>query len=366
MTTRYSTSELYYGSPHRPIEGNVLSPFIDLIKGILHLIRLIPFKPLINLIPVKKLTKHLTFINVTVGLITLIVMGIVKWLGIPLIILWFLEVPNSEYSQYFVVGLIGIFLRLGLKGLIEETSLHFSEYFHPLYMTIGSDSYKQGLPSKTEGLSDNLFQNSSDSESDSENSDNTIVPKHKNQEISESSTGQLSKPDNRQLPHAENIALDKGKSTQVSNANEDLELPNTDAKLPSSNLNSMPESLGRKVTYEPSKTDRAGYEKFRLEREARYKKFAMDAMKAELDNIEDERSRQLAASMLTEDETKRRELDSSIDELGKASGNLHIDYAKESLRDPKAINSNTSGSGSASVNKRSSEFEDNISSKKKS
>lgn len=348
------------------MEGNVLSPFFDLIKWILHLIRLIPFKRLINFIPAKKLTKHLTFLNVTVGLITLIVMGIVKWLGIPLIILWFLDVPNSEYSQYFVVGLIGIFLRLGLKGLIEEISLHFSEYFHPLYMVIGSDSYKQGLSSKTEGLPHNLLHNSSDSESDSENSDDTVSPKYKNQEISESDTAQLPKPDSAQLPDAQNATENKGKSTKLSDANADIELLDANTKLPSSNLNSMPESLGRKVTYEASKTDKVGYEKFRLEREARYKKFAMDAMKAELDKIEDERSRQLAASMLTEDETKRRELDSSIDELGKASGNLHVDYAKESLRDPKAISSNTSGSGSANVNKRSSEFEDNISSKKKS
>lgn len=60
------------------MEGNVLSPFFDLIKWILHLIRFIPFKRLINFIPAKKLTKHLTFLNVTVGLITLIVMGIAK------------------------------------------------------------------------------------------------------------------------------------------------------------------------------------------------------------------------------------------------------------------------------------------------
>ena len=163
--------------------------------------------------------------------------------------------------------------------------------FRPLYMVIGSDSYKQGLSSKTEGLPQNLFHNSSDSESDSEYSEDTVAPKYKNQKISESGTAQLPKPDSAQLPDAQNAPENKGKSIKLSDAGADIELLDANAKLPSSNLNSMPESLGRKVTYEASKIDKAGYEKFRLKREARYKKFAMDAMKAELDKIEDEKKK---------------------------------------------------------------------------
>jgi hypothetical protein len=58
-------------------------------------------------------------------------MGLVKKLGIALYILCNFNLENTEYTLYFIAGLIGLIARLGLKGIVEEIILSSS------HMTMG-------------------------------------------------------------------------------------------------------------------------------------------------------------------------------------------------------------------------------------
>jgi len=66
------------------------------------------------------ISKHFTFINFIVGLISLIIFGSIKHLGLAGIILNFFCIENTEFTQYIVAGFIGLIAKLGVKGLVEE------------------------------------------------------------------------------------------------------------------------------------------------------------------------------------------------------------------------------------------------------
>jgi hypothetical protein len=79
--------------------------------------------------------KTLTIKNVILGFFVLIVMVFVKRLGIPMYVLDFfgLENTESEFLQNIIVGIIGLVSRLGSRGLIEGI---FASYN---YATMGGD-----------------------------------------------------------------------------------------------------------------------------------------------------------------------------------------------------------------------------------
>jgi NADH:ubiquinone oxidoreductase subunit 3 (subunit A) len=88
----------------------------------------------------KKIRKYLTFNNIIIGLISLIVMGLVKTLHIPMYILNFLNLEDIESLEYIIAGIFGIVSRLGLRGLIEGI-------FVDNYATMGGEDPTQGSSS---------------------------------------------------------------------------------------------------------------------------------------------------------------------------------------------------------------------------
>lgn len=70
---------------------------------------------------IKRIRKHLTLTNLIVGVVGFIVMNLVKELGIAIYIISYCNfIENTEYAAWFVAGLIGLIIRLGLKGIVEE------------------------------------------------------------------------------------------------------------------------------------------------------------------------------------------------------------------------------------------------------
>ena len=64
--------------------------------------------------------KYFSLKNVIVGLICVIIMAIVKTLHIPTYILNFFNVEDIEILEYIILGVLGLILRLGIKGVVDE------------------------------------------------------------------------------------------------------------------------------------------------------------------------------------------------------------------------------------------------------
>jgi len=62
--------------------------------------------------------KHFTCVNIIVGLFVLIFVGLIKYSGIVLFLLHFIEFDNTECAEYFITGIIGLVTRLGIKGIV--------------------------------------------------------------------------------------------------------------------------------------------------------------------------------------------------------------------------------------------------------
>ncbi len=73
---------------------------------------------------VAKLFKHFTFTNILVGILTILVVSLFKWLDISqYIINYMLNALPAEYTllaEYSILGLIGLFFRLLFKGIIGD------------------------------------------------------------------------------------------------------------------------------------------------------------------------------------------------------------------------------------------------------
>ena len=124
-------------------------------------------------ISIKKGRKHLTLNNIIIGLVSLIVMGLVKTLHIPTYILNLFNLENIELLEYIIAGFFGLVSRLGFKGIVEGI-------FVDNYATMGGEDPIQGnsspLGSKTgsvgttgtssKDLSENDRQTGSSSRSD--------------------------------------------------------------------------------------------------------------------------------------------------------------------------------------------------------
>lgn len=124
-------------------------------------------------ISIKKGRKYLTLNNIIIGLVSLIVMGLVKTLHIPTYILNLFNLENIEFLEYIIAGFFGLVSRLGFKGIVEGI-------FVDNYATMGGEDPIQGnsspLGSKTgsvgttgtssKDLSENDRQTGSSSRSD--------------------------------------------------------------------------------------------------------------------------------------------------------------------------------------------------------
>lgn len=107
-------------------------------------------------ISIKNIRKYLTFNNIIIGLISMIVMGLVKTLGIPMYILNFFNLENVEFLHYMIIGTFGLFSRLTLKGLLEEI------FLVDTYATMGGEYPTQG---DTSGSKPGVATNTSDMDS---------------------------------------------------------------------------------------------------------------------------------------------------------------------------------------------------------
>nr|ATQ37160.1 hypothetical protein [Colletotrichum lindemuthianum]ATQ37182.1 hypothetical protein [Colletotrichum lindemuthianum] len=96
----------------------------------------------------KHFFKYLNVTNVTVGLLTLIFIGLIRYKGIPLLILNFIGLPGSEFSEYIISGFLGLITRLGIKGPVEELDLSFHIKNYLNLMMAGPDD-KSSLTSNT-------------------------------------------------------------------------------------------------------------------------------------------------------------------------------------------------------------------------
>lgn len=96
--------------------------------------------------------KYFTFTNVLIGIFTVLVVSVSKWLGIPLYILdyMFSCLPN-EYTilaEYSILGLIGLFFKLIFKGIFEDFyNIPLDNNIHILKMN--NNPLSESEPNKT-------------------------------------------------------------------------------------------------------------------------------------------------------------------------------------------------------------------------
>lgn len=66
------------------------------------------------------ITKHLSMVNLIVGILGLITVFLIKYYGIALYIINFFGFANTTFNEYIITGFFGLITRLGLKGIVEE------------------------------------------------------------------------------------------------------------------------------------------------------------------------------------------------------------------------------------------------------
>jgi len=96
--------------------------------------------------------KHFTYTNILVGIFTVLVISVSKWLGIPLYILnYIFSCLPGEYTilaEYSILGLIGLFFRLIFKGIFEDFySIPLDNDIHILRMN--NNPLSESEPNKT-------------------------------------------------------------------------------------------------------------------------------------------------------------------------------------------------------------------------
>jgi hypothetical protein len=117
---------------------------------------------------IKSLKKHLTLVNLTTGLISLLFIVFIKELGLALFIYkvfieYFYYIP--ECAEYIIASSIGLTFRLIIKGLIEDAFTHVFPTYNTL--TVGGDiNYSDMNPTdknNSPGIKDNISGGSSSS-----------------------------------------------------------------------------------------------------------------------------------------------------------------------------------------------------------
>lgn len=107
----------------------------------------------------KPLGKHFTIINLFIGLSTIIIISIFKWLNMAGYILYYISniIPQDFFNifEYFTYGLIGLVWRLGIKGIIEDI------FTAPLYLGMDNNPVDSPVEGNLKGHGGNLKEGSS-------------------------------------------------------------------------------------------------------------------------------------------------------------------------------------------------------------
>jgi hypothetical protein len=73
-----------------------------------------------------KIKKHFTLTNLILGMVSIVIAAFIKEFGLAQFIVNYFGIYNSVFSECLVAGSLGLIVRLGLKGLIEE--FEFTRY----------------------------------------------------------------------------------------------------------------------------------------------------------------------------------------------------------------------------------------------
>lgn len=162
--------------------------------------------------------KYFTFTNILVGIFTVLVISVTKWLGIPLYIInYIFSCLPAEYTilaEYSILGLIGLFFRLIFKGIFEDFySIPLDNNLHILKMD--NNPLSESEPNKTPTSYGGSKATSSDIKELEPNTD------------TKDSSGADSKNYSADDQQNNNSSSDKGKSLETS-------LPSSETSLPSS------------------------------------------------------------------------------------------------------------------------------------
>jgi F0F1-type ATP synthase membrane subunit c/vacuolar-type H+-ATPase subunit K len=67
-----------------------------------------------------KIKKHFTLTNLIIGMVSIVIAAFIKEFGTAQFILNYIGIYNSVFSECLLAGSLGLMVRLGLRGLIEE------------------------------------------------------------------------------------------------------------------------------------------------------------------------------------------------------------------------------------------------------
>lgn len=152
--------------------------------------------------------KYFTYTNILVGIFTVLVISVSKWLGIPLYILnYIFSCLPGEYTilaEYSILGLIGLFFRLIFKGIFEDFySIPLDNDIHILRMN--NNPLSESEPNKTPvSYGGSKATNSSD-----------IKELSTNTESKDSSSADTKNYSSVDDPQKNNSSSDKGKSPET-------------------------------------------------------------------------------------------------------------------------------------------------------
>lgn len=89
-----------------------------------------------------KFCKNFTAVNITIGLLSLMVVTLIKYFNIPYYLLDFFNLADTPFKENIIAGFFGLTARLGLKGIIEEGSF-------TIFMTMGPNEPGNTLSNPT-------------------------------------------------------------------------------------------------------------------------------------------------------------------------------------------------------------------------
>jgi hypothetical protein len=144
----------------------------------------------------KSIGKHISFINVLTGVLTLLIIILIKELGLPLLILNILKdyIPNIPYiSENLLASFIGLICRLGLKGLIEDGLKDVFPAYNPMTGTgdINSIDSNSGGRQDNPSIGSSSTNNPTDVQKESSSDDKT--PEKTNSTINKGKGNYVSK-----------------------------------------------------------------------------------------------------------------------------------------------------------------------------
>jgi hypothetical protein len=147
-----------------------------------------------------KIKKHFTLINLITGLVSVVIVAFIKETGLTQLIVNYFGIYNSVFSDCLLAGSLGLIVRLGLRGLIEDIQFTTAHTMadgggNPESMNLMTNSgihySKPPVPSSNPTVpSSNPSSNpTTSSQSNPTSSSNPTVPSSSNLGASSSSSG---------------------------------------------------------------------------------------------------------------------------------------------------------------------------------